>query len=145
MKRGPPKNTHCSKCGKNIEDLNCSYNHGKCMECAYHRHDKWKKNNPEKLKESVRNGVKKHYKKQCIGYPEMIKQIKINGCAICGYNKCISALDFHHINPEDKCFELNKTNIILSRAERTAEELQKCMLLCANCHREIEALTRLTC
>ena len=56
-------------------------------------------------------------------------------CQICGYNKCIKALEFHHINPEEKDLNFNKAE---SKSwEATKTELQKCILVCANCHREI--------
>jgi hypothetical protein len=64
------------------------------------------------------------------------KSIKSNGCAICGYNKCIGALDFHHVNPEDKKFKIDKACV--GRADKTVfNEIQKCIVLCSNCHREI--------
>ena len=56
-------------------------------------------------------------------------------CQICGYNKCIKALEFHHINPKEKDFNFNKAE---SKSWTiTCEELKKCILVCANCHREI--------
>lgn len=56
-------------------------------------------------------------------------------CQICGYNKCIKALEFHHINPSEKDFNFDKAK---SKSwEITNLELQKCILVCANCHREI--------
>lgn len=55
-------------------------------------------------------------------------------CSCCGYNKSYSALDFHHINPEEKEFTIAK-NTSLSWKKMKAE-IQKCILLCANCHRE---------
>lgn len=56
-------------------------------------------------------------------------------CCICGYNKCTSALEFHHINPEEKEFSIGgNTNVGFLRA---VEEIKKCILVCANCHREI--------
>ena len=56
-------------------------------------------------------------------------------CQLCGYNKCIKALEFHHINPEEKDFTFDKAK---SKSwETTNLELQKCILVCANCHREI--------
>lgn len=55
-------------------------------------------------------------------------------CVLCGYNKCPAALDFHHLF--DKKFQ--PSYIILRWAwERVKEELDKCVLVCANCHREI--------
>lgn len=46
-------------------------------------------------------------------------------CVICGFDRCLAALDFHHIDPDEKD----------GKAE-TEEEASKCVLLCANCHRE---------
>ena len=57
---------------------------------------------------------------------------------ICGYRKCVGALDFHHIDEKTKQFDLSSHG--LTRAwSRTQIELDKCVLLCANCHREIHA------
>ena len=56
-------------------------------------------------------------------------------CCICGYNKCSTALEFHHKNPEEKDFTLgSNANISFVKAN---EEIKKCILVCANCHREI--------
>lgn len=56
-------------------------------------------------------------------------------CQCCGYNKCITALEFHHLNPTEKDFSFcSNTNRSWSD---TRKELQKCILVCANCHREI--------
>lgn len=56
-------------------------------------------------------------------------------CQICGYDKCIDALHFHHVNPADKkwnpCDAINK-----HKYEDTIKELEKCILICANCHAE---------
>lgn len=57
-------------------------------------------------------------------------------CQICGYDKCLSALEFHHINKEEK--EENPSYLILRRNwEHAKKELEKCILVCSNCHREI--------
>lgn len=56
-------------------------------------------------------------------------------CNRCGYNKCIDALDFHHINPKEKDFNFSENGHCRSW-ERVKKELDKCELLCANCHRE---------
>ena len=59
------------------------------------------------------------------------------GCCRCGYNKCIDALDFHHINPEEKEFSIsNKGN---KSIEDLMKEAEKCIILCSNCHREEHA------
>lgn len=56
-------------------------------------------------------------------------------CEKCGYNKCIAALEFHHIDPTKKEFGLGQGNIY--SFTRMKKELDKCQLLCSNCHREI--------
>lgn len=57
-------------------------------------------------------------------------------CQICGYNKCVEALEFHHIDENGKKY--NPSNIIIAKSwESAAEELKRCILLCANCHREV--------
>lgn len=60
-------------------------------------------------------------------------------CVICGYKKCANALDFHHLDPETKEFEFGKIVANPKKQERIADELAKCILLCANCHREAHA------
>ena len=58
-------------------------------------------------------------------------------CKLCGYNKCIQALQFHHINPESKNFSISQFGNC-RRFDKCVEEAKKCILLCANCHAEIE-------
>lgn len=56
-------------------------------------------------------------------------------CQICGYDKCIHALEFHHPNHDKK---YSPSYIIMRWSwEKVKEELQKTILICANCHREI--------
>lgn len=59
-------------------------------------------------------------------------------CTICGYSKYVGALDFHHLDPTTKSFGLANRGLTKSMKVLT-EEAQKCVLLCANCHREVEA------
>jgi hypothetical protein len=57
-------------------------------------------------------------------------------CSRCGYSECYSALEFHHTNPENKDF--NPSATASHGMERLKEEARKCVLLCANCHREVD-------
>lgn len=57
-------------------------------------------------------------------------------CQICGYNKCAGALDLHHINGQ-KSFGIGDKGYTRSW-EKIKKEIDKCILVCANCHREIE-------
>jgi len=57
-------------------------------------------------------------------------------CQICGYDKCINALSFHHVDPLTK--KESPSYIIMRKSWKFAfEELQKCILVCSNCHAEI--------
>ena len=70
----------------------------------------------------------KRFKEKCIEY-------KGGKCTSCGYNKCIAALEFHHRDPSTKKFSIVKAWTKGFKRE-VIEELEKCELLCANCHRE---------
>jgi hypothetical protein len=59
-------------------------------------------------------------------------------CVLCGYGEHLVALHFHHIDPSTKSFGLGVRGITRSIA-RLREEASKCVLLCANCHAEVEA------
>jgi len=60
---------------------------------------------------------------------------KGGSCQHCGYDKCTWAFEFHHLNPEDKSFTISKGYSFLWT--KLKKELDKCLLLCANCHREL--------
>jgi transposase-like protein len=59
-------------------------------------------------------------------------------CARCGYDRCLRALEFHHVDPATKEFGIALHG--LTRSLRRARiEAAKCVLLCSNCHMEVEA------
>lgn len=58
-------------------------------------------------------------------------------CSICSYARCLSALEFHHIDPTKKDFGFGSTRANPASWEKIADELRKCVLLCGNCHREL--------
>lgn len=59
-------------------------------------------------------------------------------CVLCGYDRCLAALEFHHLDRAEKRFHLGTRG--LTRALATLrEEAAKCVLLCSNCHAEVEA------
>ena len=59
-------------------------------------------------------------------------------CQLCGYSRCMAALEFHHLDPAEKTFAVGQHGISRSLA-KAREEAQKCVLLCSNCHAEVEA------
>lgn len=58
-------------------------------------------------------------------------------CALCGYEKSVRALHFHHLDPARKKFGIARNGMTRSIAE-AREEMRKCVLLCSNCHMEVE-------
>lgn len=70
-----------------------------------------------------------------------VKEILVDeaggACAACGYRACIGVLQFHHLDPSTKRFHLGRDGVTRSIAAARAEA-RKCILLCANCHTEVE-------
>lgn len=57
-------------------------------------------------------------------------------CERCGYNNNLAALDFHHLNPNEKENQLDVRKLSNSSMDWIMKEFNKCLVLCANCHRE---------
>jgi len=77
-----------------------------------------------------------NFKRACLGYKNEFC------CKLCGYDKCISSLDFHHLDPTKKDFNISRCkNLYLNDSIKL--ELDKCDVICANCHRELHALQEL--
>lgn len=78
--------------------------------------------------QSLYSAKRKSQKQQAVDY--------LGGkCSNCGYDKCLNALEFHHLNPLTK--EINPSQLMrFSSLDKIKLELDKCVLLCANCHRE---------
>lgn len=60
-------------------------------------------------------------------------------CQGCGYRGCPAAFDFHHFDPKEKDFGFGAIRASCKSWDRIVEELRKCVLLCANCHREVHS------
>src|SRR5688572_27043090 len=59
-------------------------------------------------------------------------ELKGGKCELCGYNKCLRALTFHHPDPNIKNFSISDNHV--KNWEKLKEEILKCRLLCSNCH-----------
>ena len=80
------------------------------------------------------------YKKQKLRHiSRKIELINLMGgkCCLCGYDKNYAALDFHHVNPSEKSFQLDARHLSNCSTASILEESKKCILVCANCHREL--------
>lgn len=108
-----------------------------CKKCQTNKHivDFYKKKNSFKLLPYCKSCTNfqsiernRRFKESCVEY-------KGGKCEDCGYNKCIGALEFHHLDDDSKEFNISsKRNNGIS--DSIIKELDKCALLCANCHRE---------
>lgn len=109
----------CILCGKEFSSNN--YTRRYCYNCS-----------PSGLTSTERQRrIKRTLKHQLITY-------KGGKCQICGYNKCEGALHFHHRDPKQKEFTLSQVNLNNTNfsMENMYKEIDKCDLLCANCHFE---------
>jgi hypothetical protein len=68
----------------------------------------------------------------------MVVEYRGGSCILCGYSRCTGALDLHHVDESLKEFGLSLKGMTRSW-ERIKKEADKCVLVCANCHREIHA------
>jgi len=82
----------------------------------------------EYLKKAV-DKRRKHIRQLAVEY-------KGGKCSVCGYNKCLKALEFHHLESDKKDFGISAEGYTRSW-EMIKKELNKCILLCANYHREV--------
>jgi len=99
------------------------------------KHKKEYKNVLNRTEEEKKKINYAHVKDFRVRIKERAVEYKGGKCVICGYDRCIKALEFHHVNPEEKDFTLgSNTNIAW---EKVRKEIEKCILVCANCHREI--------
>lgn len=115
----------CKICGNEFETIKYGHTRVYCFDCVPYI---------DKVNMTKSYSItcqRRAVKKQLVKY-------KGGKCSVCGYDKCISALEFHHLNPEEKEFELKASREIRSM-EEYYKELEKCILLCANCHREAHA------
>ena len=78
---------------------------------------------------------------QVIRHRRRLKQLLVaeagGACALCGYDRHLGALQFHHLDPRSKRLQISQNGVTLS-LDTIREEVRKCVLLCSNCHAEVE-------
>lgn len=96
-----------------------------------------------KNRELVRKRWRDYYYKKYNNWVNFLKELGYTKCSKCGYDKCFAALDFHHDrNRRNGKKDLTISQIISGafteeRKKLLLEELKDCIILCANCHREL--------
>ena len=104
--------------------------------CNYHNCKKEYEGRPRSnyCSKSCRNNASVIKRRKKLKY--LALAYKGDKCQKCGYNKCVEALAFHHLDPTKKDFALSCRGITRAWI-KVKEELDKCILLCHNCHMEV--------
>ena len=111
----------CEICGSQFEIMDKGWTRKYCYNCAPHKDDNCSHAQAVTIK---RRAIK-----------NMLIAYKGGKCERCGYNKTSRALEFHYLNPEEKDFEISK--VLTRNIQSLKDEVDKCILLCSNCHAEI--------
>jgi len=143
----------CRKCGKHIpykleinDKLYNLQNRKFCLECSPLGKRNTSPNDPierkprtwNKYSEERKNQSKISIYRRGLERRRGLYKIKGGKCQICGYDKCERVLSFHHREPSTKLFGLSLNNLWSKPLEELLIEAEKCDLVCANCHGEIE-------
>lgn len=120
----------CKKCGKEFE---WHRKRSQCTDCiAIRKKYNSKEEQLEARKKQLSNNVIERRKRNKLRVVNMCGE----KCCICGYDRCKDALEFHHVNENEKEFGL--ANKLTSYSwNKVKEEVKKTIMVCANCHREI--------
>ena len=89
---------------------------------------------PVKRREYQREYYQRVRKNQRLSKKYKLVSLLGGKCKICGYDKCIAALQFHHPDTVEKEFGIGDT---FRSFDKLVKEAKKCELVCANCHAEI--------
>lgn len=115
----------CLICGQEFQTVLHGETRKYCFECS----PSYPKGSNQGRAATV-TAIRQAIKRQLVKY-------KGGKCEICGYDKCIGVLQFHHIDPNEKDFDISKQyNNGQLDMEKFYKEVDKCLLLCANCHGE---------
>ena len=105
-----------------------------CKQCANKYSKEYRIKNLNKLRRRARIYSRRNNRE----IREWLDTVKLGiGCQVCGYNKCVKALEFHHKNPREKDICISKLITLRYSKEKILEEISKCILLCSNHHREL--------
>ena len=114
----------CTKCGRELP-----------IDYFYWRDKKAGRRRSE-CKQCHNGYVKQKYQERKENIDDLKSSLK---CAKCGDDRSY-VLDFHHKDPKEKDNTISRLTAHQASKERLNQELQKCICLCANCHREFHYL-----
>lgn len=117
----------CSKCGQEKPQDQFEPGRNQCRQCRNARRKELRHQHPEQHR--------KYAIDRQIKQTEWIYSLKTR-CLICGESEPV-CLDFHHIDPNEKEFTIGKHRN--KSKENLLNEINKCVCICANCHRKVHA------
>jgi hypothetical protein len=79
------------------------------------------------------------YKKRTQTVRTKLVELVGNSCWLCGYNRCLNAIDFHHIDPRNKVYNIGIEKLTHLSWDVAISEMRKCVRLCSNCHKEVHS------
>lgn len=111
----------CEICGQEFDIIDNGWTRKYCYTCSPHE--------DEHMSHSQAVTIKRRaIKTALINY-------KGGKCCRCGYNKCARALEFHHLDASQKDFGVSRN--LAKDMNKLKQEVDKCILVCSNCHAEI--------
>lgn len=127
----------------------------KCLSCQNeYELDNFRPIKGGKIRSCCRTCYNAYIREYLRGNSSHIKRVQVNkivyrkklcqfkekyGCCLCGYNKSGNALDFHHLDKSKKLFNIASGRSRSYKEIKINSEIKKCIIVCATCHREIEA------
>jgi hypothetical protein len=151
------KTKQCTKCGEKKPSTTDYFTkssrskkdglHPQCKECKnttvrrqlseWRKDPEWVARQKAHLKKHRETADKDPRRDRALARKLKFIEMKGGCCEKCGYDKNIGAFDFHHTNPKERSISINaRTMAYAGNEQELLEELEKCQLLCANCHRE---------
>lgn len=110
----------------NFRDRSAGIRHRYCRECGKQfTRNHYKQNKSQYIDRNMRANIKRR---------KYLQQLKSCPCADCGVQYPYYVMDFDHRKGEEKVFEMNRVSYVSMRALK--KEIEKCDIVCANCHRE---------
>lgn len=96
-----------------------------CLECGLPRSQKTRNNICSTCRSKSSRRKRKEIAVKSLG----------GKCFVCGYDKCLSAMDFHHTDTKNKIDNISR--LLVSKIDIFEKELKKCILMCCRCHAEL--------
>lgn len=128
----------CNKCGvlKPLSEYNKNSKKKDgvqtwCRECTKVRNNERYANDREHRDRIARNN-----RNNILRNRELVRKFKSQGCLLCSEKELV-ALDLHHLDPSTK--EAHVSELLTYGPKKLLSEIEKCVILCANCHRKVHA------